>query len=141
MLGILVKKVINSVSFYEKILSFYINEYSRVTLDLYYSKKGEDIKELRKYIRGSWINRKLLKNYSYEVTNENIDFFEKQSNNISSRSAWGILNNDSKSLVFNGYGETLFSCYSKTEFDNLVKLLSQFVDNETIQDFEVLEET
>jgi len=55
-------------------------------------------------------------------------------------SSLGIVNLQQKSLMFNGYEETVIDCYSERECIETKILLESFVNNKIIFEYEEIED-
>jgi len=134
------ENIIRKDVFFKEFLEFYLYQYSVYLVDLYVPVKNEALLELKEFNINNWFRKKLLLNYTFKVNRDNIHHFLKYQGDIEKCRAWGLLTSSKKSLMFNGYEETVIDCYSERECIETKILLESFVNNKIIIEYEEIED-
>jgi hypothetical protein len=134
------EKIIRKDVFYKEFLEFYLCQYSMYLVDLFVPVKNEAFFELNNFSINGWFRKKLLRNHTFKVNRDNIHHFLKYQGDIEKCRAWGLLTSNKKSLIFNGYGDTVIDCYSDRECIETKILLESFVINKIIIGYEEIKD-
>jgi hypothetical protein len=126
--GVSINGIVYKDLFYAKALHAALKYHDNLTIDFWGRLSNNNMVEMTRYSKGTWLNKWLYKKSSYILNNENRDIIFDLTKNDIHRINWGI-RHENESIIFSGYfykyiivSRTKFFTIDKiTEFVNILK--------------------